>query len=112
MSTLQSENHDAIQAQPSTTCNRTTPIFQIKKWNLVATWNWDIHSDMCAICRTDITEACLVCQSESRSGDCQIVWGECNHAFHDCCIVKWVLKNKRCPLCQQRWKNSKSRHID
>lgn len=32
-----------------------------------------------------------------------VVWGECNHSFHLCCMTLWVKQNKRCPLCQQDW---------
>ncbi|RZF45963.1 hypothetical protein LSTR_LSTR008340 [Laodelphax striatellus] len=54
-------------------------------------------------------DACLRCQAESmqdsRYGrqDCVVVWGECNHSFHYCCMSLWVKQNNRCPLCQQEW---------
>ncbi len=32
-----------------------------------------------------------------------VVWGECNHSFHNCCMSLWVKQNNRCPLCQQDW---------
>ena len=32
-----------------------------------------------------------------------VVWGECNHSFHNCCMTLWVKQNNRCPLCQQDW---------
>ncbi|XP_046988973.1 RING-box protein 2 [Schistocerca americana] len=57
-------------------------------------------------------DACLRCQAESkqdsrqgRAGqqDCVVVWGECNHSFHYCCMSLWVKQNNRCPLCQQEW---------
>ncbi|KAE8749934.1 hypothetical protein FOCC_FOCC003404 [Frankliniella occidentalis] len=51
--------------------------------------------------------ACLRCQAESKAGsgrqDCVVVWGECNHSFHYCCMSLWVKQNNRCPLCQQEW---------
>ena len=48
------------------------------------------------------------CQSETkldaRGGkDCVVVWGECNHSFHQCCMSLWIKQNNRCPLCQQEW---------
>lgn len=30
--------------------------FEIKKWNAVAMWSWDICSDTCAICRNSLNE--------------------------------------------------------
>jgi len=58
--------------------------------------------------RTNLTfslfsiDACLRCQAESKQ-DCVVVWGECNHSFHYCCMSLWVKQNNRCPLCQQEW---------
>ncbi|CAK9831302.1 RING-box protein 2 [Anthophora retusa] len=52
-------------------------------------------------------DACLRCQAESKKDDsrqdCVVVWGECNHSFHYCCMSLWVQQNNRCPLCQQEW---------
>ncbi|KYM88529.1 RING-box protein 2 [Atta colombica] len=54
------------------------------------------------------SDACLRCQAESKKEvygrqDCVVVWGECNHSFHYCCMSLWVKQNNRCPLCQQEW---------
>uniref|UniRef100_A0ABD2X4R6 RING-type domain-containing protein n=1 Tax=Trichogramma kaykai TaxID=54128 RepID=A0ABD2X4R6_9HYME len=54
------------------------------------------------------TYACLRCQADSKKDfygkqDCVVVWGECNHSFHYCCMSLWVKQNNRCPLCQQEW---------
>ncbi|KAJ6643755.1 RING-box protein 2, partial [Pseudolycoriella hygida] len=53
-------------------------------------------------------DACLRCQAECKKDslgrqDCVVVWGECNHSFHHCCMSLWVKQNNRCPLCQQEW---------
>jgi anaphase-promoting complex subunit 11 len=35
------------------------------------------------------------------------VWGECTHAFHMHCIVKWVeaqQDRQHCPMCRREWK--------
>ena len=84
-------------------------LFTLKKWNAVAMWSWDVECDTCAICRVQVMDACLRCQAESKadsklnSKDCVVVWGECNHSFHQCCMSLWVKQNNRCPLCQQEW---------
>ncbi|VVD01342.1 unnamed protein product [Leptidea sinapis] len=41
--------------------------------------------------------ACLRCQGESKKDsygkqDCVVVWGECNHSFHFCCMSLWILR--------------------
>lgn len=91
---------------------QSEPLFQIKKWNLFAFWKWDAHSDVCAICRANVMDACPTCQSENTASECVIVWGACNHSFHNCCIVKWIKRNNRCPLCQQSWKDCKKRQLN
>ncbi|CAG0891793.1 unnamed protein product [Darwinula stevensoni] len=50
-----------------------------------------------------LLNACLRCQSENKATECVVVWGECNHSFHFCCMSLWVKQNNRCPLCQQDW---------
>lgn len=34
----------------------STVRFEIKKWNAVTMWSWDICSDTCAICRNSLNE--------------------------------------------------------
>uniref|UniRef100_A0A8C5UCJ4 cullin-RING-type E3 NEDD8 transferase n=1 Tax=Malurus cyaneus samueli TaxID=2593467 RepID=A0A8C5UCJ4_9PASS len=72
-------------------------MFSLKKWNA---WpvELDVECDTCAI-----WDACLRCQAENKQEDCVVVWGECNHSFHNCCMSLWVKQNNRCPLCQQDW---------
>ncbi|KOX76213.1 RING-box protein 2 [Melipona quadrifasciata] len=64
--------------------------------------NRDDIDDSCRL-----IDACLRCQAESKKDDsrqdCVVVWGECNHSFHYCCMSLWVQQNNRCPLCQQEW---------
>ncbi|BFG04666.1 RING-box protein 2 [Drosophila madeirensis] len=55
-----------------------------------------------------LADSCLRCQADNKRDvmgrqDCVVVWGECNHSFHHCCMSLWVKQNNRCPLCQQEW---------
>ena len=45
--------------------------FEVKKWNAVALWSWNIHVDNCAICKNHIMEKCIECDaSEDTTKDC------------------------------------------
>ena len=36
--------------------SNAAPRFEIKKWNAVTMWSWDICADTCAICRNSLNE--------------------------------------------------------
>lgn len=93
----------AVAASTSTAAATGGKMFTLKKWNGVAMWSWDVECDTCAICRVQVMDACLRCQAENKHDDCVVVWGDCNHSFHNCCMSLWVKQNNRCPLCQQEW---------
>lgn len=52
--------------------------FEIKKWSPVFMWSWDVESDTCSICRGNLNELCLECQTKPTNGECTIAWGVCN----------------------------------
>ena len=81
-------------------------IFEIISHKTVALSMLDIINDVCAICRNNLNDNCIVCSSEEiyDTKDCISVLGVCGHGYHMHCIKSWLdKKNTKCPLDNQHW---------
>jgi len=88
------------------TSDKDTKVFKLKKWDAVGLWSWNISVETCAICRNHIMDMCIECHTNQSSNSCQecnIAWGQCNHAYHFHCISRWLKTRNVCPLCNADW---------
>ena len=89
----------------------TELIFHTKRIDMALEWTWDVECDVCAICRNDVVDACMRCQSENTAKVCAIVWGVCGHSFHHHCMQMWhqhaLHGVQLCPLFQREWSTAR-----
>ena len=88
--------------------------FEIKKWNAVTMWSWDICADTCAICRNSLNEPSIEYQanpSPANENGLTIAFGNCGHVFHLDCIQRWQKTRSVCPLCNREWDYTKIEKI-
>mmetsp|Transcript_4886 Transcript_4886/g.7370 ORF Transcript_4886/g.7370 Transcript_4886/m.7370 type:complete len:262 (-) Transcript_4886:86-871(-) len=82
--------------------------------------DWSRHTKTSNQCQ-DVTDCCAICLDPYEVGDV-VLWSanaECHHAFHEDCIMQWLLSKvyPACPCCRQlfvdpeEWNEAASNHV-
>ena len=45
-----------------------------------------------------LEDNCSICLNKENK---EIMILNCNHNFHSECLIRWLMKNKKCPICRK-----------
>ena len=65
-----------------------------KENQLVSCQTWKVHKD-----EPETNERCSICLESYKHKDTAMKIS-CSHTFHKDCLLKWLQRHQRCPLCQ------------
>jgi RING-box protein 1 len=69
---------------------------------MVSTSKTNCYNETCSICKEDNNSYCINCVA-SGNINCNIIIGECGHAYHEHCLTEWLKMRRVCPLDNKVW---------
>ena len=74
--------------------------------HVVATWEYDVENQDCALCHHDLMTPVLVTKNNQTTYENDVSIGSCKHGFHVPCVNSWIkCGNNSCPKCRVPLKN-------
>ena len=78
----------------------TKTTFNIKKFNLVSTWNLNVECVDCQLCKVNLHDIPPDKYHSNFNSDSPVTKGMCGCHFHSSCISGWRKEYDTCPKCQ------------
>ena len=76
--------------------------FIIKEIKMVSFFEYNLPSNKdCTICRNNLNIQSIY--NQDKGIDSVVHKGKCGHSFHQECITKWIIINRICPICSDKW---------
>lgn len=77
-------------------------MFKLLSVSMVTTSKTNCYNEACAICKEDNNNYCINCSSSGNT-NCNVLIGNCGHAFHEHCLNEWLKMRRVCPLDNKVW---------
>lgn len=77
-------------------------MFKLLSVSMVTTSKTNCYNEACGICKEDNNSYCINCSSSGNT-NCNVLIGNCGHAFHEHCLNEWLKMRRVCPLDNKVW---------
>lgn len=76
--------------------------FQIKSQTIFCTRVFEHKNADCTICRHSLNNDSIYAKEENYTSEI-LTSKNCGHSFHKECIIPWLNKYYKCPICADKW---------
>ncbi|MBA43014.1 MAG: hypothetical protein CMF62_03280 [Magnetococcales bacterium] len=81
--------------------------FELVECNFTGVYKLKATNQKCGICNNDILDQSIEDKNKKDSNS-KVVIGNCEHAFFESCMKRWLKDHTMCPICNVPWKQKDS----